>query len=840
MKFENNNKEVIKRITNRSLKINKVRNIFAILAIVLTTFMISSVFSIGVSFAKNYKTMTLRVQGNTSNVFLNNPREDQINKIKDLNLAKTMGYEINVGGVQLESLNKNRSNIKIKYSDNENFEKQLLPCVSDFKGSYPKEENQILASTKALEFLGKSDAKIGDKIEVPCKINGKVSNIEFVLSGYYTTYDLVQDTGYLLVSKDFVDKNNLTLASSGKLLISLKPEFKGTGPDTLEKEVILEGGQEFDYSYDKDGEISDTVKSTTLIVVIIASFIVLSGYLLIYNVLYIAVTKDINFYGLLKTIGTSPKQIKRIVKGQALKLSAIGIPLGLILGGVVSFGIVPLALGMFFTEATAMPRNVSFNPIIFIAAALFSLITVMLSCKKPAKIAGNISPIEAVRYTGNSSKKYKKNRNSTNGGKLYKMAWYNVFREKKRAVLVFLSLFMGIITFLSVNTFIDSLKVDNFINTYVKNDFELQNIIVAKDIENTENKIHSDMVKKIRDIDGVKEVNEIKYSFLELEMSEEVLLPSLKKGYKGNNRSGMTLDDYLKAAKENPALLSASIVGIDDDLIEKFNKENKEKIDVDNFKEGKLALAAPWYYGDNYKDVKGILNIRNSQKSGVQGFEVKAVEDTAGLLPSGLPAPLGIPTIYVSNSALLKLNSKATNYLLYINVDAKKEDLIKTELKNISSSTGLYLESKTDETQEFKKSQMVMNILGGGISIILILIGALNFINVMITGVNARLKELAVMESIGMTKKQIKKMLTFEGFYYAGITTIFILTLGVTIILGISKLSRQIADYAVFSFPTIPLVSIIIFIFIVCLITPSIVFKASVKKSVTERIRNEN
>lgn len=91
-----------------------------------------------------------------------------------------------------------------------------------------------------------------------------------------------------------------------------------------------------------------------------------------------------------------------------------------------------------------------------------------------------------------------------------------------------------------------------------------------------------------------------------------------------------------------------------------------------------------------------------------------------------------------------------------------------------------------------------------------------------------------------MTKKQIKKMLTFEGFYYAGITTIFILTLGVTIILGISKLSRQIADYAVFSFPTIPLVSIIIFIFIVCLITPSIVFKASVKKSVTERIRNEN
>ena len=53
----------------------------------------------------------------------------------------------------------------------------------------------------------------------------------------------------------------------------------------------------------------------------------------------------------------------------------------------------------------------------------------------------------------------------------------------------------------------------------------------------------------------------------------------------------------------------------------------------------------------------------------------------------------------------------------------------------------------------------------------------------MITGINIRLKELAIMESIGMTKKQIKKMLAFEGIYYAGITTLLICTLGTGIIL---------------------------------------------------------
>ena len=111
MKFENNNKEIIKKITNRSLKTNKIRNTFAIMAIVLTTFMISSVFSIGISFAKNYKTMNLRLQGTTANVSLPNPTDNQIDKIKSLGLSNSIGYEINVGRVSLDTLSENRTKI---------------------------------------------------------------------------------------------------------------------------------------------------------------------------------------------------------------------------------------------------------------------------------------------------------------------------------------------------------------------------------------------------------------------------------------------------------------------------------------------------------------------------------------------------------------------------------------------------------------------------------------------------------------------------------------------------------------------------------------------------------
>ena len=834
MKFENNNKEVIKKITNRSLKSNKIRNIFVIVAIVLTTFMISSVFSIGLNFAKNYNTMNLRLQGSTTTITLQNPTDNQFNKIKDLGLFNSVGKEINVGKVSLEDLAKNKTKIVIKYYDKESFKKQITPCISNIKGNYPQKENEVMMSKKALDFLGESKIKIGDQINISYKIGSKIYNKEFILSGYYTDYSVMEDTGYMLVSKKFIKYNKLDLNSNTTILMDLKSKYKNSAQDILNKEIKLNSNQKFSYNYDISQDLSGTLLSTIAVVLIMVLFIILSGYLLIYNVVYIGVNRDINFYGLLKTIGTSPKQIKEIVRGQVLRLSLIGIPIGLILGLIVSFGIVPITMSTIFagTQASAMPRDVSFNPIIFILATLFSLLTVMISCKKPAKIAGNISPTEALRYTGITSKKTKKSRKSTKGGKLYKMAWYNVFREKKRAFVVFLSLFMGIITFLSVNTFLSSISVENYISNYVKNDFTIQNI------GNVDDKIDEQFIKEIKNIKGVKNINISKASNLQVDMNDDIILPALKSIYERYNTGDEELNKYLENIKKDPALLKASVVGVDDNLIDKLNDSLKNKIDVKRFKKGKVALVDSWYYNtDVYKKINGDLTIRNSKLNTSSTFNTLMIDDNKQLLPSGLPAPLGIPTIYISNEALEKIDKNANINLLYINVDKKYEVAINSKLKRMSDKRGLSFESRIESTTEFKKSQMVMNILGGGIGVILILIGILNFINIMITGVNSRLNELAVLESIGMTKKQIKKMLTFEGLYYALITTTFILTIGMAIIYVISELTKNIADYAQFTFPTLSLTFLIIIIFAVCLITPSLVFKVSSKQSITERIR---
>lgn len=834
MKFENNNKNIIKRITNSSLKSNKVRNIFVILAIVLTTFMISSVFSIGVSFIKNYQTMSVRMEGSTSNVFLPNPKEEQIKAIENLGISNSIGEEITVGKITSKEIEKNKAKIFLKYYDKENWEKQIIPALGDVKGDYPIKANEVMMSQKALELLGKEKAKIGDSIEVSyTDTKGNTIKKDFILSGTYRTYGFIVDTGYLLVSQKYINNNNLNVSDNGMLSLTLKNNKKDLAPDLLKEKVKLNKTQKFQYNYDVNSDSQEVAMISVGTIGMIGLFIVLSGYLLIYNIMYIAVTKDIHFYGLMKTIGTSPKQIKKIVRGQAFRLSIIGISIGLILGGVVSFALVPMAMSTFSSGAyaNAMPSNISFNPIIFIGTTLFSLLTIHLSCRKPAKIASNISPTEALRYSGIKVKKQNKDRNSTKGGKLYKMAWYNVFRDKKRAILVFLSLFMGVMTYLSVNTFLDSMSIENYIDTYMNNDFEIQNV------DTIEGKIDDKFIKEISNIDGVKTISDFKVSNIQMDMNEKIILPALKSGYERFGEGEEALQSFLDNIKKDPSTLSPLIIGVDDLSIEKFNYKNKEKIDVKAFKSGKLALIDNFYYSEEDKNLKeDNITLRGKNNNSIT-FKGKTFTNESHLLPDGPGSLLGVPTIYISSSQLEKLDKNAIGYMLHINVDKKYDEVINSKLSKITESRGLFIESKTEKTKEFNNSSIVMNIIGGGMSIILILIGLLNFINVMITGINVRLKELAVMESIGMTKKQIKKMLTFEGLYYGGITTLVISTLGMGIVYFIGDMTKRIADYAEFVFPAVPLLSLISLIFIVCLITPSVVYKYSTKKTVTERLR---
>lgn len=854
--IENNNKAVINRVINRSIKNNKMRNAFVILAIVLTTFMISSVFTIGFSFLKNYKTMTIRTTGTTANVVLTKPTAKQIDDIKKLEDFDDIGTKIKAGKIESEELLKNKSSIRLIYNDSVSYEQQTKPAISDIVGEYPTKENEIMASKWSLDELGIKNPEIGMKIKLTYKLyNNKAETRVFTLSGYYKDYN--SNSGEIWVSKEFVNKNQLTLEKNGAAFINIKSSDKGEVYDNLKNNFKLNKGQEINYV----GSISSSAKEANIGVVVlvglISLFIVISGYLLIYNVLYIGVSKDIRFFGLLKTIGTSPKQIKSIVKGQAIKLSYIGIPIGIILSLIVSFWVVPLAMTIFQQSGggglSYMPSDVSFNPFIFIGTIVFAALTTALSCRKPAKIASSISPIEALNFVDGKSKGKKKvkRRKGTNGSKIYKMAFNNVFRIKKRAIIVFISMFMGIITFLSVNTFISSLGLENYIKIYVPHNFNIEYVPQIETKPEETKTLDEDFINKIKSIEGVETIEASMKTGFKLDY-EDWIIPIIKTDlaiYKNNNTNtpegGMA--DIINRIRENENMRSTNIISIDDSLVEKWNKESKNPIDLEAFKKGETVLITPSFFNvpkECEKDIEGLIGQTISGEFLDKG--IKKSYKIAGILDANLAKrnafkATGIPFMYISNNAIKSLTDKPMLNTMNIDVNEKYEIKINDELKNMLSNNASYnFTSRIDRSKEFATSMQTMNVLGGGMGVILMLIGLLNFINIMITGINVRMKELAVMESVGMTKKQIKKMITFEGFYYALITSGLILTLGIGTILIVANLAQNVADYAEFVFPGYTLITIIILIFIICISVPRIIYKFVSKKTAVERLRINN
>jgi putative ABC transport system permease protein len=145
--------------------------------------------------------------------------------------------------------------------------------------------------------------------------------------------------------------------------------------------------------------------------------------------------------------------------------------------------------------------------------------------------------------------------------------------------------------------------------------------------------------------------------------------------------------------------------------------------------------------------------------------------------------------------------------------------------------------SKLETLEELNNAKMVLYILGGGIALIIALIGILNFVNVMSVGIMVRRHELATLEAVGMSRKQVRKLLVSEGLGYAVMTLLLVFTIGTLMIFSIFSLFRQQATYAVFIYPFAPAILISLVIIAVCVITPEIAYRSIHKSTVVDRLR---
>ena len=837
----NRNNGAIKKVEKGMMRANRIRNTFAILAVVLTTFMITTVFSLGINYMQNMELSSVRMAGSSADVTLGTPTNEQEQQIRSLDYVKTVGVRYMVGSVT----NSRAPSIAIQYYDETEWEQHFKEAISNINGSYPTKENEIMLSEDALMQLGITNPTL--QMEIPLSYFDKDGEQQktFSLSGWFHSYT---GMGMAFVSERYCTNEGYTMQENGTLSLTLKKMPRDYYQ--IQKDIPLNDHQHFSGSI----SISSSNGSMIAMVILLVLFIVGSGYLLIYNVLYISISKDTRFYGLMKTIGTTQKQIKSLVKKQALQFACIGIPIGILLATAISFGIVPLFLQQGFEQGkSSMDAVVFFHPAIFILSILFSAMTVWMACNAPAKAAAKISPVEALRFQNFAPKKMKI-RHSTNGGKLYIMAFHNIFRDKKRAVLVFLSLFMGTVTILGVNGILGSINAENYVDQYMKYDFRYTDSQFTQ-FENLEKEVpqfDEHFVEQISQIAGVANVSTSKITWAEIDLNISEFESFLKMQHEELYQDGKTYEqmilellDYAKAGE-----YGCYVVTIDDKLVEQYNDTHNIPIDIDEFRNGNTVIVGmdTDTFTPNAMLVGKTLNLTSDNADGKSAdFQVAGAfhyEDIHDNFQIGHRKWIGaVPdVIFVSDAGMERLTNTAIIYDIGVDVESTNQlqtvNRELTVLNNTLPSSKWNYQSSVSILEQFHQMYFSIGLLGNGAAILLIVIGLINFVNVMLTGVMARKNEFAIMESIGTTKKQIRKILTLEGGFYALISTILIMTFGNAFLLLVANAVPSIADYAKFEYPLLLVIGLIIAIFVICLCVPSFVYSFISRETIIERLHN--
>lgn len=844
----NRNKSALHRIEKGMMRANRTRNTFAVLAIILTTFMITTIFSLGINYKENMDLSSVRTAGTTANAILSTPSPQQVEKIRALDYVESVGEQIAVGSVTQQNSEGRALQIALMYHDASEWEKHDQGAISEINGNYPAAENEIMLSLDALDQLGIPSPSIG--MEIPLTYAGRNGEQQqtFSLSGWFRSYT---GTGLALVSQSFCNESGCTLQESGMLSLTLKEvpsDFYRLQDDIA---VDKDAGQSLTGLFTADMGMG----SFAAVVILLVLFIIGSGCLLIYNILYISVTRDTRFYGLLKTIGTSPSQLRKIVRGQAFRFACIGIPIGLLLATAVSFVLIPWILNSgFITGISSMDAKMFFHPAIFIGAVLFSAATVWVSCNAPARAAAKISPVEALRFQNFSPKKTGP-RHSRHGGKLSVMAFHNVFRDKKRAVLVFLSLFLGTISILGVNGIFGSISAEGYISKYVNYDFEFcdtrftnQSATLGQETP----QFDQHFVDQISALDTTGDVIVNRAAWVRLDVQSPEMQNYLRTYYEQDHleEQGLSFDQFLQSLQQYLEMGAYGCYAstIDERYVQAYNEAHPDSpVDLDAFRRGETALIG--LEGENWS-VNDTL-VGKTLALTPDGSEPVSFRIDASLKSDDYPQNALIASresigmvapqcLFVSEAGMARL---ADNPIIYdIGINARQPEQrpqLETQLQALRDTlTGdsIGFQSVLSTEDEWNASMYSLNVMASGVSILLILIGLINFVNVMLTSVVARRNELAILESVGMTKKQIMKMLTWEGGYYALISSGLILTLGNGFLYLVAQAVPNIADYAQFTYPYTLVVGLIAAFTIICLTVPLIVFRTISRETVTERL----
>lgn len=858
------NKKVIRNLSDKSFRAARTRNSIAILAIALTAMLFTTLFTIGIGSVENFQRETMRQAGGDSHGTIKNLSREQYEKLsKDPLIKESADCMMLAEYIQNPEFLKRH--VEAWYYPVFHYPHCFIEIID---GKAPEKADEILLDEVSMELLGK-DAKAGQQVTLQMQIKPETETIErtFTVSGIIKA-DPALNVGFALASEAYLE------AHAEELTYTYPEDFSNAGAIRMDvnfsnsfsiqeklNKVIENGGYSTDesspdyissnanWAYVSDGVDADPV--TVCAVLGGLMLIMLTGYLIIYNIFQISVIRDIRYYGLLKTIGTTSRQVKKILQRQALKLGVMGIPLGLVFGFLVGKEIVPK-----FIELSAYIGNdveVSGNPLIFVGATAFTFLTVWISAGKPARIAAKVSPVEAVRYTENG-KTGKKQKKSTDGGKIWKMAYSNLGRSKKRTVLVLLSLSLAVILLNSVFTVTHSFDIDKYLKKFVSSDFLIGNAkyfgteFYRGGSEETvqEEKLSESFIEVCEALDGFQEGGRLYGSMGAVQLKKDSWTPPQNIPTDENGNPGRYMNGKFSPFDEWNDSYLTSFYGMDDFFykeIEVWKGETDPEVIKEKLKTGKYLLCAVQTDDQDVVEEEFAVHQPGDKITLIYGDGQEREFEVLSLIKEnyyGMTNRLSASFCYYVASDVFKEMASDQYLMTYsFNAEDEKEAEIAAYLESYTTTVEpmMHYESKQYWLDQFSGLTGLFVMVGGILSLVVGLIGILNFINSILTSIVTRQREFAMLESIGMTKKQLSKMLTLEGLYYAIATIGFSLVFGCLFSVTVLKALAGGIWFMQYHFIIWPMLIVFPVLLVLGIVVPKAAMKFTKNESVVERLR---
>lgn len=881
------NGSCIRRLSWKSLKASRTRNIIAVLAIALTAVLFTSLFTIALSINEGFQQSNFRQAGGWSHGGFKYLTEEQFYELRDDPLIKEWGLRRFLG--MPTDIPFNKSHVEIGYSDAN--QAHWMYC-DPIEGHLPqKDTNEAATDLRVLELLG-VEPELGNAFTMTFYVDGHETTQTFTLCGWWE-YDEAIVANHVLVPESRV---NAVLEEVGVTPGQAEDGMTGSwNMDVMLKSGARRIGQDLDQILASHGYQSESMElgdnfirtginwgytgaqlsenldpATMLAIAAMVLLIIFTGYLIIYNVFQISVTNDIRFYGLLKTIGTTPRQLRRIIRQQALVLSLGGIPVGLAAGWLIGSRLTPVIVA----RLNGVVAVTSVSPVIFLVSALFALVTVLLSCRRPGRLAGRVSPVEAVRYTEGQAVR-KKARGSSGSVSLGSMALANLGRSRGKTALTITSLALAVVLLTVTVIFTHSFDMDKYIANFTASDFivaDAGQFQTGGESYNRDMALPQSLIENLSAQGGITEggrvygktsaveefVTEDYYRSVQSKWNTQEQLDSMIH-FMDRNEEGLLADRAQLYGMEPFALEHLRV--LEGDLSKLYEPGGRYVAAVysdDDY--GEPRMDSHWArLGDTvtlryvekyeyYDPDTGNVYPEDMDLSEVN-WVARAVEyrDLSYEVAVLVTVPLALSYRYYGADEFILndqtfIQDTGTDCVMYYAFDTTDEAngpmeaFLADYTENVDPQFDY--ESKATYAAEFESFQSMFLLLGGVLSFIVGLVGVLNFFNAILTGILARKREFAVLQSIGMTGKQLKIMLVYEGLLYAlgAVTAALALALAVSPLLG-TAMSRMFW-FITYHFTISPILVLTpIFMLLGCLV-PLGVYRSVARSTIVERLRD--